>query len=449
MNHLHATSEILENGKSENNQSSQLTLACAKRTPVERRGIHSWHPYYAGYSEAFVKSAFEFLGANNTSVLLDPWGGSGTTAIVAAQKGMNCISVDINPVMATFAAAKSYLALHQRSKIEGFFNSKKWDFSPLPGISRPSEIYTPQTTQILSQVISAINSDPSLCVIENNTLAPNYTNALENTRHLSPLVAFGQAALFIAMRQLIGPVRLTNPTWIRRQQQPLSVESDTLISQLPRTLLGMLSDLQNFYGDSEKKGNIISLTEDVRNLPLKSESVDHIVTSPPYLTRIDYAVSTLPELEILGGKDFVYQIRHLTTGAPIITQAVKKENPTWGETCIRVLNEIRNHGTQAAAGYYWKNITQYFMDIEQSMRELCRVLKRDGTGLLVVQSSYFKDIEIPLGEIFVEMARNIGFESSIVSRQVVRGHMAHKNKRSNAYKNNKVYFEDVVRIRKY
>jgi hypothetical protein len=47
-------------------------LASAKRSLSERKGIHSWHPYYAGYSEAFVTSAIEYLGINKSQILLDP-----------------------------------------------------------------------------------------------------------------------------------------------------------------------------------------------------------------------------------------------------------------------------------------------------------------------------------------------------------------------------------------
>lgn len=66
-------------------------LASAKRSPSERKGIHSWHPYYAGYSEAFVTSAIEYLAINKSHLLLDPWHGSGTTALVASRYKLRTI----------------------------------------------------------------------------------------------------------------------------------------------------------------------------------------------------------------------------------------------------------------------------------------------------------------------------------------------------------------------
>jgi hypothetical protein len=38
------------------------------------------------------------------------------------------------------------------------------------------------------------------------------------------------------------------------------------------------------------------------SLPIGDKSVDFILTSPPYCTRIDYAVATMPELALIGYK---------------------------------------------------------------------------------------------------------------------------------------------------
>jgi hypothetical protein len=85
-------------------------LASAKRGAKERQGVHAWHPYYAGYSEAFVSSAIEYLGVNNSHVLLDPWPGSGTTAPVASRYKLPIIELEINPAMHLFANVKKLRA---------------------------------------------------------------------------------------------------------------------------------------------------------------------------------------------------------------------------------------------------------------------------------------------------------------------------------------------------
>jgi hypothetical protein len=97
----------------------------AKRSPIERSGIHAWHPYYAGYSEGFVTSAIGHLSCDRDTLILDPWGGSGTTGAVASRNGVPSVCLDLNPIMATFAASKSYEVLIQSEEIEDFFQSLK------------------------------------------------------------------------------------------------------------------------------------------------------------------------------------------------------------------------------------------------------------------------------------------------------------------------------------
>lgn len=82
-------------------------IAGAKRGRNERKGLHSWHPYYAGYSESFVASVLQAEGVKSSATVLDPWMGSGTTGIVCQKQTIKCIGADINPVMSYFAAAKS------------------------------------------------------------------------------------------------------------------------------------------------------------------------------------------------------------------------------------------------------------------------------------------------------------------------------------------------------
>src|SRR5262249_43625765 len=152
--------------------------------------------------------------------------------------------------------------------------------------------------------------------------------------------------------------------------------------------LNMLADLREFFSANpgEVSGNY-SLPGDAREIPIGNERVDRIITSPPYLTRIDYAVSTMPEMFLFGDDDLVKFVRHQTMGAPVITITGKEQRREWGELCNNILTAIKAHRTKAAESYYWKNIVQYFMDLDAALSQILRVLKVGGKGLIVVQSS--------------------------------------------------------------
>ncbi|MGO8016188.1 hypothetical protein AB9E19_14655 [Rhizobium leguminosarum] len=409
-------------------------LVSAKRTRRERLGIHAWHPYYAGYSEGFVESAIDYLKLDDNSTILDPWGGSGTTSIVASRRGIASINAEINPVMSTFAAAKSPVVMSAKEELLTFFDGLR----PAGGRKPPTQtndtleaILCPDTAKVVRRLVEQIPTRNDRGVDIN-----------------CPFSAFALAVFFVCLRRLGGAKRLANPTWLKTYDEKLSVEPRALVEELQKTAKGMLADLEKFYGDASHPAKFEIVTSDVRTLPIPDVSVDAVITSPPYLTRIDYAVSTLPEMMFFGDMLHLETIRHATMGAPVIKKIERAKREIWGKRCNDLLDSIANHGSKAAKSYYWKNIIQYFMDMEDSLSEIKRVMRNGASGIIVVQSSYFKEHEIALGEMYVEMCENMGFHAEIAFREKVKTHMAHVNTKSSAYVKNKVYHEDFIHFGK-
>lgn len=159
-------------------------------------------------------------------------------------------------------------------------------------------------------------------------------------------------------------------------------------------------------------------------------------------------MSTRPELLIISNPSLLRTIREKTIGAPVIVDKNIEANPVWGKTCLELLEHVERHNSKAAISYYLPNMLQYFRDVELSLREITRVLKPGSQALIVVQSSYFKEHEINLSQIYVELCKNLGVRSIIANTEIVRGHMTHVNTKSNLYKSGKVYYENVVCITK-
>lgn len=399
-----------------------------------------------------MESALTYLGATADSLVLDPWGGSGTTGLVASKVGVPSLCLDINPAMATFAASKSHLVLLHEAEVLEFFNDMAQGIVAPMGVDYHEgdplgEVFSRESVRIIHGVIEAIpfpahtNSDKS--DFARFRSAVRYPDNL-----IDPIYGFTLAVLFVALRQISGAQSAANPTWLKSGRKGIELQADSFLRDLSRTAQNMLADLRDFFRHHPAPATNLSLSADTRNLPLNDNSVDLIITSPPYLTRIDYAVSTNPELSLFGNPQLLHYLRHNTMGAPVITKAPKQQREEWGDMCNRVLNLISEHPTKAARSYYWKNIIQYFMDMDLALDELKRVLKPGGQALIVVQSSYFKDVEIPLGEIYREMGGMKGFNSEIVFRESVKGHMAHVNTKSSVYVKNKIYYEDFVHFSK-
>ncbi|MFN3277063.1 MAG: hypothetical protein ACK41Y_01545 [Paracoccus hibiscisoli] len=332
--------------------------------------------------------------------------------------------------MSFFAAAKSANVLDQASEIREFF-----DALDLTTAFRKGE-----NAQIVSAFSSLILAIPFTKLVK--LRQPNLP-----VERINPAYAFSACVFFRAFRALTGVSRSANPTWLKKAVEQEDPSDAVVLSTLHALCSDMLNDISSYFGPGSVE-SASALIGDARRLPLPSNSVDRVITSPPYLTRIDYAMSTMPELLLLGGTDSLTKVRHATMGAPVITKGDRHQLETWGPICNDLLSKIKSHHTKAAQAYYWKNIVKYFMDADESLHEIKRTLKSGGSGIIVVQSSYFKELEIPLGEIYVQMAGGAGLAAEIVFRQEVRGHLAHVNTRSTKYKAGKVYYEDFVLIRK-
>ncbi len=148
---------------------------------------------------------------------------------------------------------------------------------------------------------------------------------------------------------------------------------------------------------------------DSRSLPIPPNSVDAVIGSPPYCTRIDYAVATRPELAVLGyDHAALRQMRDRMIGTATISKAKPEVKDEWGPTCTSFLEEVRQHKSHASESYYWRNHVQYFDGLYLSLREIQRILRPSAPCVLVLQDSYYKEIHNDLPGSVTEMAGSLG-----------------------------------------
>lgn len=408
-------------------------VSTTKRGANEQNGVHAWHPYYAGYAEKFVDDTLTMLVQEHDTIL-DPWNGSGTTTLVAQKRGYRAIGIEINPVMAIHSMAKNLKLVSCESDIIVRTNRiLSEDLGGDDSGSQPSEDLDRWVPSVALRTLRKIK----VALLKTPATSGNHSEQ-----------AFFLSALFQTLREIGKFGNRSNPTWIKPGELVNEMSARQVITHFRAKIHCMLADLSSGVTKSIEASPRI-IVGDSRRIPLAENSVDLVITSPPYCTRIDYAYATLPELLLLGytEKGGVDAFRRLTMGAPVIVNKRLTLQPAWGIRCARFLNSVSEHTSKASKSYYLPNYLQYFSDAELSLRELKRVLKAGGRCVIVVQSSYYKNIELPLGEIFIEMARELGFQAEIGRREVVRRHMAHINTKSNQYLTNKVYHEDAVLLR--
>mgnify|MGYP005890367717 CR=1 FL=1 len=124
----------------------------------KKEPFHRWYPFVEGYSKEFIQSIVKEMDRNNL-VCLEPFSGSGTTALELQNCGIACFAFEVNPLMYLIARVKlengyelerfeywyDYIVKERSKKIvelETEFNTlyqgegkKKWNYNTDIGIA--------------------------------------------------------------------------------------------------------------------------------------------------------------------------------------------------------------------------------------------------------------------------------------------------------------------------
>jgi DNA modification methylase len=399
------------------------------------------YPYYAGFSQSFANSVLESAIISKSAKVLDPWNGSGTTTTAAINMGYNTQGYDLNPVMIIVAKA---CMVNVREK------SSLWPIAAdiMSKASKDNLLEIddedPLCTWMLPCSVSMIRKiEKALQILLVDSEKYQHLIVRNNFNSLSDIASFFYTALFRCIRKLVSEFIGSNPTWIRKPKilsLRLKPKEDFILDCFGFEVKKMIQVFDNESNILNPTGQALIEVASSEFLPICDKSIDFILTSPPYCTRIDYAVATMPELALIGYElksNFKYLRRDLIGTSTVPSHCMAPAN-SWGETCNQLLQKIADHGSKASKTYYHKNHIQYFNSIYRSLSEISRILKFKGICIIVVQDSHYKNIHNDLPRIFTEMASSHGL---FLQRKVdfnLRQTMADINPKANKYEKGKL-----------
>ncbi len=378
-----------------------------KRTLADRKGRNGWYPYYAGFSCEFARDLLASLELKPNSCVLDPWNGSGTTTTACASLGYAAVGIDLSPVMALVASARlldSNKDSAVPSAIASILDGLSVDVTEGSLSEDPLETWLqPESARAIRCIENGFRSVLQVPTPDRHVEHPS------GFRQLTELRAFLYVALFRTVRGILSSFVASNPTWVKVPKDTalrLKPDPQSVLKIFKTQAKSMVAHL-TIPDPAESWTTTPSclLVASSSSLPLEDGTVDVVLSSPPYCTRIDYAIATLPELAVLGyGQLAIRRLRQQLIGTPTVPTSSPPIVQEWGTTALTFLGALEQHAAKASATYYYKNHTQYFAGIYQSIGEISRVLKTGGRCILVVQDSYYKDIHNNLPQVFVEMA---------------------------------------------
>ena len=84
----------------------------------KKDALHSWLKYKEGFSADLVNILLDDMGAVPGDTVMDPFMGSGTTALVCQMRGINSIGYDIMPISGVSISAKANVMRYDISELQ-------------------------------------------------------------------------------------------------------------------------------------------------------------------------------------------------------------------------------------------------------------------------------------------------------------------------------------------
>lgn len=384
-------------------------------TTTDWHPVHRWFNFIAGFSPEFVNQCCDSVQIQSPRVLLDPFAGCGTAAVVAKQRGMDSISFDPHPIFARIARAKVGSASPddveriERAIVLGL---------DLPGPPNPnlsdaaiqflSKLFPPTVLQSLLSARTALVSDD---LTQSDLAFLMLSKVVEMSTH----------------SQTDGIYKA--PTTKKRAISPST--SCSAVAHLIR------EDLQSF-GSLKKTSSRHDVFEHSSTDMSKvtDNSADIVVTSPPYLNNFDYAEMTRMLLYFWGIADSWEDITSKVRSRLIVntTTALKghKEKQHVYRACIfpalqcklaPIVDELASLRTQKAGKKEYDFLVYpYFAQMTEVLRECHRCLKPGAPMHIMVADAALYGVHISTPQFLTEILEDIGFRDTRCEFVRRRGH---------------------------
>lgn len=366
---------------------------------------HRWYEFKEGFSSTLVERAIRETKKYNQSTsftVLDPFSGSGTSPLTALQSRCNAIGYEVNPFMSFVGKIKC----QQRAKrIDAYTRELNCILA-----KRPFRVKSP-----LEGVSTFTGSGENRKWLFNLDVLRAY-EALYQHISLSEDKDFFLLALITSAMQCCNAKKDGKCLRYLKDWKTLNYTGTNLREIFRTNALRMISDLER---SPLLKGTRDIMQGDTRKLLQSSErdSADLIIFSPPYLNSFDYSDIYRPELflgKFVKDNEDLMKIRKQTLRSHVQCSWDKKDNSTspWVTGIVQKLTDKQDNLWNANIP---QMVSSYFYDMEEVLKQSYRIAKRNSQLWVVVSTSAYSGIEIPVDLILADIATACGWKLDSVN----------------------------------
>jgi SAM-dependent methyltransferase len=336
--------------------------------PNKRLPIYNWVHFKEAFSRSFVTLMLNQLDIHEGNWVLDPFCGVGTTLLAAREKGVNAVGIDAHPFFAFVSQVKT-----RSYSSEALLELKRDFFS--------EKFEKPDLREINPLLRKAFSK-----------------YALEDVLFFKPEISKVKDRImrdFLVFALVVSVMRVSYAVkdgavirFFKRKHPPLRKVFRTTVKKFIRHLKKA----------EFKPCEIVVKKGDARKLGfLETKSLDAVVTSPPYLNKLEYTKAFDVEEALL--KELI---------------GIDSAKAYLGADFGRDKTVFPKLGLPPIA-------KAYFSDMELCLREMYRVLRDGGKAALVLGQGVFPDRIVESDVLISKLAESVGFNMEkrlIVNKRV-------------------------------
>ena len=372
--------------------------------PNHKLPFHGWYSYLEGYSSKLVENELDKICfEHDVKCIYDPFGGTGTTPLVASQRGIKSYYSETNPFMLKVIDAKinsvKQISANPRSLkiIKDFYGEivKKPDiFIEIEKWGGFEKYYS---KEVLNQLLY---------------LKEQIQHVLDEDVKKVLMVILSSLAVQSSLMKRQGDLRRAKES--EKHAKDFEIYDNFLVK-----LKRAIDDIENVGNSILSESHLVS--EDARDLNLDSE-IDCVITSPPYLNGTNYIRNTKLELKL---NDCIIDESELpllhSKGIIAGINNVSKRKEYKILPCVEpYYHELLEKQYDSRIS---KMVAGYFYDMDQVFAKLSVAMTNEGFLVIDIGDSQFSDVHIPTHDILSEICESHGFRK--YSEDIIRERTSH------------------------
>lgn len=371
--------------------------------------VHRWYPFVEGYSKEFIEDILQELPFT-PKCAMEPFCGSGTTPVELQNHGIKCYSFEVSPFMHLLAKVKLERT-YDEATLAYYCNKVACSLeNPLQDIQAVEPVPFGNTVVRKDGMKKWNFHEMSL----NGILDIRYAirTEVEDERYRK-LFTIALASIIMQASNMFrnGKCLSYKKGWETRIINRKAIHTlflkqlNTIIAEDIRILSSQEATVHNAdtccFGDVRKS---------VESIP--DNSLDLIITSPPYLNSRDYTDIYMLELKVLqlvNNHEDLQKLRKSTIRSHVQVK-YSDVKPIDNSRLKKCLVDMKNSKTKGWNPGIFNMICGYFEDMQLLFSAFSRKMCTGGVIYFNVANSAYFGIEVPVDYIIGDIAENFGFK---------------------------------------